>query len=268
MPMEMRHHRPRMSAALRAACMLLACLALAACSRVTMYGDLEERQANEVFAALLAANIDAEKRTSLSKTGWEIRVDKGDFASAMQVLQARGLPRRQYASMCDVFKKEGIASSSVEEGARYLCSRQEELARTLSTYPGVVDARVHIALAERDPLGGEAGDSSAAVVIFQQPGANLENLQTRIKTVVKDGIEGLDDINKVSVEFVPMPGTPAVAGVPRSTTAPAAMSANAMSIGIGIGVLALLALVWTAWGRLRQRRVQQSAAGGGRIWNG
>src|SRR5690606_40925235 len=68
--------------AARAGVVLLACLLLAACTKVTMYGDLEERQANEVFAALLSANIDAEKQTSLSKTGWEIRVDRADFAHA------------------------------------------------------------------------------------------------------------------------------------------------------------------------------------------
>jgi len=251
----------------RAVLVVLACLLLAACSRVTMYGDLDERQANEVFAALLAADVDAEKRTSLSKTGWEIRVDRSDFAHAMQVLQARGLPRQQYVSMCDVFKKEGIASSSVEENARYLCSRQQELARTLAGYPGVVDARVHIALARRDPLGGDGGDSSASVVIFQQPGANLESMQTRIKTVVKDGIEGLEDINKVSVEFVPMPGAPQPA---QGQATPAALSAaNATSFGLGLGVLALLGLVWAGWGRLRQRRLRQSAGGDGtRLWNG
>ena len=263
--MDLSRFRRGTGLALRPAIALLACMLLAACTQVTMYGDLEERQANEVFAALLAANVDADKRTSLSKTGWEIRVDRSDFAHAMQVLQARGLPRQQYLSMCDVFKKEGIASSSVEENARYLCSRQQELARTLASYPGVVEARVHIAMAQRDPLGGEAGDSSAAVVIFQQPGASLESMQTRIKTVVKDGIEGLDDINKVSVEFVPMPGAPAVP----QRQAPAAMSAaNATSIGIGLGVAALLGLVWAGWGKLRQRRMRQSAGDGGRLWNG
>ena len=263
--MDLSRFRRGTGLALRPAIALLACMLLAACTQVTMYGDLEERQANEVFAALLAANVDADKRTSLSKTGWEIRVDRSDFAHAMQVLQARGLPSQQYLSMCDVFKKEGIASSSVEENARYLCSRQQELARTLSGYPGVVDARVHIALAQRDPLGGGEGDSSASVVIFQQPGANLENMQTRIKTVVKDGIEGLDDINKVSVEFVPMPGAPAVP----QRQAPATMSAaNATSIGIGLGVAALLGLVWAGWGKLRQRRMRQSAGDGGRLWNG
>ena len=245
---------------------LLACLVLAACSQVSMYSDLDERQANEVLAALLAADIGADKRTSLSKTGWEIRVERGDFARAMQVLQSRGLPRQQYATMCDVFRKEGIASSAIEEKARYICSRQQELARTLSSYPGVVEARVHIALQERDPLGGGVGDSSAAVVIFQQPGSNLENLRARIKTVVKDGIEGLEDINQVSVEFVSMPGLEPGQSPPRQ--AGAALMSSAMPFAIGVGVLALLALVWAAWGRLRQRRIRPVTGDGGGVWKG
>ena len=257
--------KPRASAFARPLLVLLACLLLAACSQVSMYSDLDERQANEVLAALLAADIAADKRTSLSKTGWEIRVDRGDFSRAMQVLQALGLPRQQYATMCDVFRKEGLASSAIEEKARYICSRQQELARTLSSYPGVVEARVHIALQERDDLGGP-GDSSAAVVIFQQPGSNLENLRARIKTVVKDGIEGLEDINQVSVEFVSMPGFEP-GQQPQRQAAPAMMS-SAMPFAIGLGVLALLALVWAAWGRWRQRRLQPATGDGGGIWKG
>ena len=245
---------------------LLACLLLAACSRVSMYSDLEERQANEVLAALLSADIGADKRTSLSKTGWEIRVERGDFARAMQVLQARGLPRQQYATMCDVFKKEGFASSALELKARYICSRQQELSRTLASYPGVIEARVHIALQEGDQLNGGPGDSSAAVVIFQQPGSNLENLRARIKTVVKDGIEGLEDINQVSVEFVSMPGLDP-SQQPQRQAAPAVMS-SAMPFVIGAGVLALLALVWAAWGRWRQRAIQPATGDGGGIWKG
>ena len=257
--------KPRASAFARPLLVLLACLLLAACSQVSMYSDLDERQANEVLAALLAADIAADKRTSLSKTGWEIRVDRGDFSRAMQVLQALGLPRQQYATMCDVFRKEGLASSAIEEKARYICSRQQELARTLSSYPGVIEARVHIALQERDDLGGP-GDSSAAVVIFQQPGSNLENLRARIKTVVKDGIEGLEDINQVSVEFVSMPGVEP-GQQPQRQAAPAMMS-SAMPFVVGVGVLALLALVWTAWGRWRQRAIQPATGDGGGIWKG
>ena len=57
---------------------LLMCLLLAACTRTTLYADLDERQANEVLAALLSTGIGAEKRTSASKTGWEIRVDQSE----------------------------------------------------------------------------------------------------------------------------------------------------------------------------------------------
>ena len=258
--------QPLHAAPMRALLVLVACLLLSACSQVSMYTDLDERQANEVLAALLAADINADKRTALSKTGWEVRVDRGDFARAMQVLQARGLPRQQYATMCDVFRKEGLASSAIEEKARYICSRQQELARTLSSYPGVIEARVHIALQERDQYG-IPGDSSAAVVIFQQPGSNLENLRSRIKTVVKDGIEGLEDINQVSVEFVSMPGVAPGDAPVRQAAAPA-MKSSAMPFVAGAGVLALLALVWAAWGRWRQQRRQPAPGDGSGLWKG
>ena len=75
---------------------------------------------------------------------------------------------------------------TLEEKGRYQCSLQQELSRTLSEWTGVVDARVHIALAERDPLGGTSQDSSASVVIFEEAGANVRARETDIKMVVKD----------------------------------------------------------------------------------
>ena len=69
--------QPLHAAPMRALLVLVACLLLSACSQVSMYTDLDERQANEVLAALLAADINADKRTALSKTGWEVRVDRG-----------------------------------------------------------------------------------------------------------------------------------------------------------------------------------------------
>ena len=74
----------------RIAALLVACLVLAACSRVTLNDGLDERQANRVLAVLLANGIKAEKRSSLaSDTGYQLRVGQGDFALAMQVLEAR-----------------------------------------------------------------------------------------------------------------------------------------------------------------------------------
>lgn len=248
----------------------LACLLLAACGRSALYSDLDEQQANELMAALMGAGISADKaQTSLQQgTGWEVRVGKGDFPKAMQVLAAHRLPRQRYVSMCETFKKEGFASSSIEERARYQCSLQQELAHTLSGIPGVAEARVHVALAERDQLGNETADSSAAVTIYEQPGASVRDRETDIKVMVKDSIEGLDDPNKVTVKFYTL-GAPQAA---RTTTNPGLNVAGISPVVIGViaGGLALLALVFAVVGRMRGRSAKAVEAQGtsGRVWNG
>ena len=104
----------------RFAAVLLACMLLVGCANDALYSELDEQQANELMAALLGSGIHARKNVSPTKKGWEVQVARGDFPYAMQVLKARGLPRASYQSLGDVFKKEGFASSAVEEKARYL----------------------------------------------------------------------------------------------------------------------------------------------------
>ena len=38
-------------------------------------------------------------------------------------------------------------------------------------------------------------------MVIERPGANLEMRETDIKAIVTDGIEGLRDINRVTVKF-------------------------------------------------------------------
>lgn len=243
----------------------LACFVLAGCTRTALYSQLEEQQANELMGALLAAGVDADKAPSPTATGWEVRVDRGDFPYAMQVLAARGLPRAQYATMCDIFKKEGFASSATEEKGRYICSLQQELSRTLSRFDGVVEARVHIALPERDPLGGSTQESSASVVLFEQPGAAVRDRETDIKVLVKDSVEGLTDINKVSVKFA----TVAAPSATRPQGAAVALSSiNPLAVGIAAAVIVLLGLLAAFWGRIRGIAQPRVAPEAPKVWNG
>lgn len=249
---------------------VLACLVLAACGRAVLYSELDEQQANELMAALLGAGISAEKSQSASQagSGWQVRVSEGDFPRAMQVLAARRLPRARYVSMCETFKKEGFASSAIEERARYQCSLERELAHTLSGIPGVAEARVHVALPERDPLGNETADSSAAVTIYEEPGANVRDRETDIKVMVKDSIEGLDDPNKVTVKFYTLGAPQAVREVPDNRVSLAGFSP--VAVAIAAGALALLALAFAIFGRMRSRAARAAAqqAASGRVWNG
>lgn len=205
--------------------MLAACLALTGCGRAVLYGNLSEQQANEVEAVLLASHIDADKTLAENKKGWSVTVSKSDFPAAMQLLKSAGLPAEPFESMGEVFKKEGFVSSPTEERARYLFAMSQELSHTLEQIDGVVAARVHIALPENDPLSEGKKSASASVVIIEQPGAKLRERETDIKAIVTDGVEGLEDINKVTVKFFTRaPGTtpPTEAAAPAAASLPAA----------------------------------------------
>jgi type III secretion protein J len=185
----------------RLALLLAAAAILSGCTRTPLYTDLTETQANEVQAALLAAHIDAQKAAMTKSKGWSIAVAHDEIPRSMAVLEAAGLPRQSLRTLGDVFPKESFVSSPLEERARYIFALSQEVQQTLMQLDGVVDARVHIALPERSLLDDKPQSASASVVIIERPGANLEMRETDIKAIVTDGIEGLKDINRVTVKF-------------------------------------------------------------------
>jgi type III secretion protein J len=174
---------------------------LAGCDRSPLYTNLSEFQANEVQAALLSARIDAQKEALVKSKTWSITVSHDEIPQAMAVLNAAGLPREPLHTLGDVFPKEGFVSSPLEEHARYVFALSQEVQQTLMQLDGVVDVRVHIALPEPNVLDDKPQSTSASVVIIQRPGAALESRETDIKAIVTDGIEGLRDINRVTVKF-------------------------------------------------------------------
>ncbi|NYZ62099.1 EscJ/YscJ/HrcJ family type III secretion inner membrane ring protein [Luteimonas deserti] len=250
----------------RALMVMLACLVLAACSGNALYSSLDERQANEMMGALLGSGIQAKKRPSASKVGWDVVVADGDIPQAMAVLTARGLPREQFQTLGDIFKKEGFASSATDERGRYIHGLQQEITHTLTLLPGVANARVHIALPERDPLGGSSGKTSAAVWIFEQPGASVRDREADIKIVVKDGVEGLTDINQVSVKFVAMPAPPEAVQSGGPAMALSAMSP--LAIGIAAFVVLGLGLLFAFGSRLRARQTPPADKPAPKLWQG
>lgn len=246
--------------------LLLACLLLAACGRVTLFSNLDENQANQVMAVLLAHGISADKRNSVaSDTGYQIRVGRGEFPQAMQLLNARGLPNSTYLSVCDVFERQGFVSSATEERARLQCSYEQKLEETLSAYVGVADARVHIAMPERDPISGLGGEASAAVVIFEQAGANVRSEEHHFKVLVKDAVPGLGDVNQVSIKFNTLPPPSAEPG--QRGGAPVMSAMSPVTLAVVAGVIAVLALLVTFGNRLRQR-LQPRQQSEDRLWKG
>jgi type III secretion protein J len=190
---------------------LMLCLLVAACGNQEVYGKLKENEANDMVAVLRTASIDATKEKQGDE--WSVAVAPERFGRAIEVLRANGLPRAQYANLGTIFEKKGFVSSPTEERARMIFGLSQELSNTVSQIDGVVEARVHLAIPEQQPLSDKVRPSSAAVFIKYQPGYDLRSQTGAIKSLVTNSIEGLS-YDKVSVVMFPAqsaPGTNAVA---------------------------------------------------------
>ena len=67
----------------------------------------------------------------------------------------------------------------------------QDLAKTISTIDGVLDARVHVVLPDNDPFSKKSLPSSASVAIRTRWNSDLSDMVPSIKNLVKNSIEGL-----------------------------------------------------------------------------
>jgi type III secretion protein J len=184
----------------RFAALSLCAMMLTAC-KVDLYTNLDQRQANEMAAILLQHGIAAERVSGKNgRTG--ITVEESRFAEAINILNANGLPKQEFATLGDVFKKDGLISSPVQERAQMIFALSQELSRTVSEIDGVVSARVHLVLPENDPLRQQLLPSSASVFIRHRPDMAIGELVPQVKMLVANGVAGLS-YDKVSVILVP-----------------------------------------------------------------
>jgi type III secretion protein J len=189
--------------------MLLGCtVLLSGCGQQTdLFSGLSEQDANDVIAALAEQSIEAHKRTE--KTGAVVAVEGGQINRAVRVLDAAGLPRRARTSLGEIFKKEGVISTPLEERARYIYALSQELEATLSQIDGVVVARVHVVLPERVAPGEPVQPASAAVFIKHNASLDPDSVRGRIQQMVASSIPGMvsggatPDSRKFSIVFVP-----------------------------------------------------------------
>lgn len=178
----------------------LALVLLAGCNEQELYSKQTERSANEMVAALRQAGLKADKKGA--EGGFAVITSSNDFSRAMQVLETRGLPRAAYDSLGKVFKPNGFVSTPLEERARWVHATSEELSNTLATIDGVITARVHLVMPERNPLVDKVRPSAASVLIKHRADKDLSALTSQIKALVVNGIEGLAYDN-VTVALVP-----------------------------------------------------------------
>lgn len=249
-------HRHPLRSFGRAVALAALAVLLAACSEQEIYSQLSERQANEMVAVLRSAGIDADKRVQDGK--YAVVAAKGDFAAAVRTLNAQGYPREPFDSMGKVFKREGFVSTPLEERARLVHAMSQEISNTLANIDGVVTARVHLVVPERNPLVDKPQPAAASVFIKHRPDRDLSGQVAQIKALVVNSIEGLGYDNVTVALFPAESVVSATAAQPaRAEGAGTAAVVPLLAAG-GTGVLALSgsAFLW-----LRRRSGTREALG-------
>lgn len=215
---------------------------------MVLHTKLSESDANEVVAALIENQILASKVSG--KDGLSVVIDERDIAYAVQILSARGLPRQNRASMGEVFRKEGIISSPLEERARYIYALSQELEYTLSQIQGVIVARVHVVLPEKVAPGEPLQLSSAAVFIKHQSILDPDVASPKIKRIVASSIPGLADGEKdnIAVVFMPAETTQArfnslIESSSRNEDTPVRVASVGYNVVIAALILVVLSLI-------------------------
>ncbi|HVK95919.1 MAG TPA: type III secretion inner membrane ring lipoprotein SctJ [Noviherbaspirillum sp.] len=174
---------------------------LCACSKVVnLQSGLSDSDANEIVLVLNGQGIAVEKQKA--KEGVNLTVEETDLSRATAAMNAAGLPRRSMSNLGEVFKKQGMISTPLEERVRYLHGLSEELGFTLQQFDNVISARVHVVLPERIAPGEPIQPSSAAVFVKYRPPLDEDAVAPRIRRLVASSIPGLsseDGRSKVSV---------------------------------------------------------------------
>lgn len=181
--------------------LILSVVLLAGC-KIELHSGLNENDANNMMAILLESGISAEKIANKKEKNFTLSVDESRIPEAVAILREHGYPRETVATMSDLFQKDGLISSPLEEKARFIYALSQSVQETLSQIDGVLVARVHVVLPEQSLSGTLDKPSSASVFIKYHPSFELEDMKSEIKLIVEKSIQGLS-YDKVSVVMVP-----------------------------------------------------------------
>ena len=173
-------------------------LAIGACSKVGLYHDLSEEEANEILVALHAEGINTSKLKEVRQNEiyWTVEVEPKKIAEARKILVEHNLPRKKEAGLSGVYKEKGLIPTPDEQKARYLLALKGEIINSLTKLPDVVDADVVLNIPTPDEFaapGAKEKRPTASVVIKARPGATGESLsEGKLQQFVANSIENLN----------------------------------------------------------------------------
>jgi type III secretion protein J len=235
---------------------------LVGCS-VPLVENLDEGGASEVVVALTEAQIGATKERDAAHEGrFQVLVERDDVPTALVVLEGVGLPERDGPDVLEALGEGALVPSRTAERARYLAGTSGELERSLRDVTGVLSARVHLSVPERDPLSNDTASLPTASVLLRHNGATPPLSVEDVRRLVSGAVSGLRP-EAVAVVLHPVTGAPKDKGDRLTQLGPLSLARSSatklrwlLGTAGGLNVLLAVALVFV-WLRLRRSRERE-----------
>jgi len=244
---------------------ILLSIALFSCKTEILH-SVSEEQANEIITVLSEYGVKAEKvgDGKGEKSAFNILVDEGEYGKSWNILKENGLPKEKIKGLSDIYQKQGLISSSIEERALLVQAIKGELEKTLETIDNVVRARVIISIptSSQNPFAQSNENIGASVLLKVKKNTYLN--KDTIKGILLGAVPSLDK-EKISVEIVETQKSVAPKDIAMTYIGPFLVSANSAKIFytfiIGVMLVLVLVLSFSVFTIYRQRqKVEEEVA--------
>ncbi len=159
-----------------------------------LLGNLPAEDANRVVGLLQAEKVEY----TLEDNGTSVLV-QADKVYDMRLKIAGSNTIQGQGQGFEIFDKIQVGETDFVQKMKYQRALQGELSRTISEFPGVESARVHLVIPHKSLFIEEQQSPSASVVLKMMPGERFESKDVEpIVNLLVMSVEGLDK-NHVSV---------------------------------------------------------------------
>jgi len=165
--------------------------------RAVLFSNLTPEDAGAIAEKLKAQKVPYE----LEAGGTTISVPKANVYDLRLSLASQGLPKGGGIGF-EVFDRQSLGTTEFVQRLNYQRALQGELARTISRFPEVEEARIHIVTPKDSLFLEDKKKPSAAVVLKLRRGRTLSKAQTEgIIHLVASSVEGLDPAEVTVVDM-------------------------------------------------------------------
>lgn len=223
---------------------------LAGCES-TLSSRLSEAEANRLVVTLEAQGVGATKQGNQGSgdNGFSVTVAPSDVSRALTILDQAGLPGTSEPGLEEIFDDTALVPTATEERAKYMAALGGELARSLEQVEGVLNARVHVALADTSAYQlDEPTPAPKASVLIKHSGGAPPLTDQQIRSVVSGAVQGMPADNVMVVQVRAKVDSKAI---PLAHLGPIAVTAGSVgtlklilgaTFGLNILLVGLLAL--------------------------